>query len=133
MYSSYSYRTASYFRRVFIFGYFEQAFLCENEFLGPTVLREHIPTINNKMLVYTHVISFLQCECDCQRFNVTFIDTSSPKHCRSIGQLSKTLASASIRAANETVLATSKQQKSYRPGQRRSFRPRPITICGIIC
>ena len=61
---NYIYRTAGYFRRVFIFGYFKKAFLCENKFLGPTALRKYIPTINNQ-IVYTHVIPSLQCECDC--------------------------------------------------------------------
>ena len=32
------YRIAGYFRRVFIFRYFEEAFHGENKFLGPTVL-----------------------------------------------------------------------------------------------
>ena len=59
------YRIAGYFRRVFIFGYFEEAFFCENKFLYPTVLRKYILTINNQILVYTHVIPSLQCECDC--------------------------------------------------------------------
>ena len=39
------YRIAGYFRRVFIFGYFEEAFFCENKFPGPTVIRKYISTI----------------------------------------------------------------------------------------
>ena len=42
---NYNYRIAGYFRRVFIFGYFKEAFFCENKFLGPTVLRKYIHTI----------------------------------------------------------------------------------------
>ena len=52
----YNYRIAGYFRRVFIFGYFEVAFFFENNFLGPSLLRKLIPTINYKLLVCTHVI-----------------------------------------------------------------------------
>ena len=52
------------FSKGFIFGYFKEAFLCKNKFLGPTILRKYIPTINNEMLVCTHVIPSLQCKCD---------------------------------------------------------------------
>ena len=34
-----TYRIAGYFRRVFIFGYFEEAFFYENKFPDPTVIR----------------------------------------------------------------------------------------------
>ena len=39
------YRIAGYFRRVFIFGYFKEAFFCENKFPGPTVIQKCILTI----------------------------------------------------------------------------------------
>ena len=45
MVNNYSNRIAGYFRTVFIFGYFEQAFFYENKFPGPTVIRKHIVMI----------------------------------------------------------------------------------------
>ena len=38
-----SYRIAGYFRKEFIFGYFEEAFLFENKFLVTTFLQKLIP------------------------------------------------------------------------------------------
>ena len=38
------YRVADYFRREFIFGYFEEAFLFKNNFLVASFLRKLIPT-----------------------------------------------------------------------------------------
>ena len=40
----YSYRIAGNFQREFIFGYFKEAFLFENEFLVTAFLRKLIPT-----------------------------------------------------------------------------------------
>ena len=45
MYVYMVYRIAGYFRRVFIYRYFEEAFFCENKFPGPIVIQKYILTI----------------------------------------------------------------------------------------
>ena len=39
------YHIVGYFRRILIFGYFKEAFFCENKFPGPTVIWKYILTI----------------------------------------------------------------------------------------
>ena len=106
------------------FGYFEEAFLCENKFLGPTVLRKYIPQLIMKCLlaltwfrlcsvnaIYSALMSLYR------YFNPRALP--DPK-----GPLSKALTSGSIKAANEAVLAAS-NRRSDRLNQCRSCRPRP--------
>ena len=50
------YRIVGYFLKVFIFGYFEEAFFCKNKFLGTIFIPKYILMIK-KMLVCTHVIT----------------------------------------------------------------------------
>jgi len=47
-YGRYTYRIAAYFQKVFIFGYFERAFFCENKFQRIILLRKLIPTIDSR-------------------------------------------------------------------------------------
>ena len=51
------YCIAGYFRRVIIFGYFEETFFCENEYLGPTVLQKYILTI--KLNACLHLCDYI--------------------------------------------------------------------------
>ena len=52
---------AGYLRREFIFGYFEEAFLFENEFLVTAFLQKLIPTtkINSHYKNYQHHVRIL--------------------------------------------------------------------------
>ena len=50
-----TYHIAGYFRRDFIFGYFEERpFSFENKFLGPTVLRKYIHTIKLNACLHSY-------------------------------------------------------------------------------
>ena len=84
------YRIAGYFRRVFIFGYFEEALFCENKFPGPTVIRKYILTIKLNACLHSrdYIIFAARMNALC-----SFIDISSgcqiqkaqiPKHCPQI-------------------------------------------------
>jgi len=47
-----SYRIACYFRRVFIFGYFEETLLFENKFLVPPFYEKNFTSYNTSKYTY---------------------------------------------------------------------------------
>ena len=95
------YHIAGYFRRVFIFRYFKEGLFSVKINSNVQLLFENIFSQLNKMLVCTHMITLsLQYECINLQLYRYFKRLLDPK-----GPLSKTLLSASIKAANEAVNA----------------------------
>jgi len=98
------YRIAAYFRKVFIFGYFERAFLCENKFQRIIFLRKLITTIDSTAPECVHVINFLYPAWTCLLNRMSLYCNLDPE-----GPLPDVLPSSTIKAANDAVLAVSQQ------------------------